>query len=89
MPKYYFSLITPIFECFIQVERINDQIIHRKLHYKIVKLGAPSYKVVSRHYWYSNQRLLLEEGTACSVCFSLTNSIRQGLGVSSQLSSFI
>ena len=76
--NYYTRLGSPVFICFLDIEKAFDKINHRKLFQKLIKRKVPMYLVRLLIYWYVSQTFVVKWGNGFSSPFTISNGIRQG-----------
>ena len=76
--NYYTSHGSAMYLCFLDLKKAFDRVNHAKLFKKLLDRSVPVYIVKFIAYWYINQELFVKWGAAVSVCFRVTNGIRQG-----------
>ena len=75
---YYKSKCTNIYVTFLDASKAFDRLNHWLLFKKLLNRGMPIYIVRILIFWYSNQTMYVQWGSAHSDPFSITNGVRQG-----------
>ena len=83
--RYYRSLNSPIFICFLDIKSAFDRVSYWKLFSKLCDRGVPLYIIRILIFWYTNQQLCVGWGSSRSSTFGMSNGLRQGSLISPYL----
>ena len=76
--NFYKTKGSPVFLCFLDLEKAFDRVNHFKLFNILLKRGMPHHLIRSLVYWYRNQGCRVKWGSQFSGSFGVTNGIKQG-----------
>jgi hypothetical protein len=76
--QYYKNHNSPVYSCFLDASKAFDRVNHWTLFNKLVNRGVPSIFVRIIMYWYQTQMFQIKWGSHLSICFNVSNGVRQG-----------
>ena len=83
--EYFETRSTSVYAAFLDDSKAFDKISHWTLFRKLIDRGVQLYLVIILCYWYQKQEMTVRCGVCISNSFKVTNGIRQGGILSSQL----
>ena len=82
---FYRNQDTPVYMCFLDVEKAYDTVNHWTLAKKLLDRNVPLHIIKLFIFWYREQEFMVRWGNSLSMIFHCANGIRKG----GQLSPFL
>ena len=76
--KYYNLYNILVYSCFLDASKAYDRVNHWALFKKLLKRSISVIIVRILMFWYSKQEICIKWGNETSICFTITNGVRQG-----------
>ena len=86
--KYYNLYNSLTLSCFLDASKAYDRVNHWTLFKKLLKRSISVIVIRILMFWYSKQEICIKWGSETSICFTISNGVRQGGILSATLISF-